>query len=123
MLLVVRHGRSPGLLEKLIMGSVEALVDKLIRKSTVLRKLNEKYEKTSFVMFLYCGKMSRRHCWLADSSCDKKYPASSSSIWLLTVDQGKEMLSASDFLWSTVSTSSIFSMFPGESPYNCDKVA
>ena len=58
MLLVVRHGRSSGLLEKLRMGAVEALADKLIRKSTVLTKLNEKYEKTSFMMFLYCGKMS-----------------------------------------------------------------
>ena len=58
MLLVVRHGRSSGLLEKLIRGPVEALADKLIRKSTVLTKLNEKYEKTSFMMFLCCGKMS-----------------------------------------------------------------
>ena len=95
-LLVVRHGRSSGLLQKLIMGAVEALADKLIRKSTVLTKLHEKYEKISFMMFLNCGKMSWRHCWLADSSCDKKYPASSSSVWLLTVHQGKEVLSASD---------------------------
>ena len=58
MLLVVRHGRSSGLLEKLMMGAVEALQDKLIRKSTVLTKLNEKYGKTSFMMSLNCGKMS-----------------------------------------------------------------
>ena len=58
MLLVVRHGRSSGLLEKLIMGAVDALTDKLIRKSTVLTKLNEKYKRTSLMSFLNCGKMS-----------------------------------------------------------------
>ena len=101
---------------KLIMGAVEALADKLIRKSTVFTKLNEKYEMISFMMFLYCGKMSLRRCWLADSSCDKKCPASSSSsssssVWLFTVNQGKEVLSASDLLWYRVIHQASFRCF------------